>query len=287
MLNETNQTMFLISSILSNRLAVNQTFSIEKDDFSAFFQSKMSTDLANQTFQHMNFPVNFSLNTTADLILIESKLEVLAPYGDGQANTNYSKALTLNFFDQKNQSEFKIQTDQLIEFIIPRDRNLPVPELNMQNVTGLQKLFHYKFIDLDEIKRTNHDLSFALNFQIGSVDKMNTSYAFIYRFDRKKQYDNIDFFCYSDSSEFYEYFIDNQQLSKYHSLIFGLRELTSVEYENVCEMNSKNDFDINNPDAIFTSNYYLRVYTSGCYYLDEKNRWQSDGLIVCFLFLFE
>jgi hypothetical protein len=30
----------------------------------------------------------------------------------------------------------------------------------------------------------------------------------------------------------------------------------------------------------FTSNYQFRVYTSGCYYLDETNQWKSDGILV-------
>ena len=30
----------------------------------------------------------------------------------------------------------------------------------------------------------------------------------------------------------------------------------------------------------FTSDYEIRTYTSGCYYLDSNNHWQSDGLIV-------
>lgn len=30
----------------------------------------------------------------------------------------------------------------------------------------------------------------------------------------------------------------------------------------------------------FTSNYELRTYTSGCYYLDQYHQWKSDGLVV-------
>jgi hypothetical protein len=30
----------------------------------------------------------------------------------------------------------------------------------------------------------------------------------------------------------------------------------------------------------FTSNYKLRIYTSGCYYLDSNNNYQSNGLLV-------
>lgn len=31
---------------------------------------------------------------------------------------------------------------------------------------------------------------------------------------------------------------------------------------------------------IFSSDYGLRTYTAGCYYLDASNTWQSDGLTV-------
>ena len=41
---------------------------------------------------------------------------------------------------------------------------------------------------------------------------------------------------------------------------------------------------ITNERFNFTSNYQLRVYTSGCYYLDQNNQWKSDGLMVSFIF---
>jgi hypothetical protein len=37
---------------------------------------------------------------------------------------------------------------------------------------------------------------------------------------------------------------------------------------------------ISDQSSNFTSNYELRVYTSGCYYLDSNNNYQSDGLLV-------
>ncbi len=42
---------------------------------------------------------------------------------------------------------------------------------------------------------------------------------------------------------------------------------------------------ITNKRFNFTSNYELRVYTSGCYYLDQNNQWKSDGLVVNISFL--
>ena len=37
----------------------------------------------------------------------------------------------------------------------------------------------------------------------------------------------------------------------------------------------------------FTSDYAIRVYTSGCYYLDENNQWKSDELRVSFVLRFD
>lgn len=44
-----------------------------------------------------------------------------------------------------------------------------------------------------------------------------------------------------------------------------------------CKYNS-----INN-NIRFSSNYSMGIYTSGCYYLDNNNNWQSDGLTVNYI----
>jgi hypothetical protein len=76
--------------------------------------------------------------------------------------------------------------------------------------------------------------------------------------------------------------INNQKISNHQSIIFGLRELTSIEFDEICLQNSTKNLSIINEYSNFTSNYYLRIFTSGCYYLDQNNYWQSDGLFVCF-----
>lgn len=35
-----------------------------------------------------------------------------------------------------------------------------------------------------------------------------------------------------------------------------------------------------NENIQFSSDYSIRIYTSGCYYLDENNNWQSSGFKV-------
>jgi hypothetical protein len=91
--------------------------------------------------------------------------------------------------------------------------------------------------------------------------------------------------CNSDlsSDEIYTYFIDNQQTFDHQSVVFGIRELNSTEIEDYCSnLSTNNSLPISNKPANFSSNYELRVYTSGCYYLDSNNKWQSVGLLVSF-----
>ena len=78
----------------------------------------------------------------------------------------------------------------------------------------------------------------------------------------------------------YTYFINNQQTIGHQSIVFGLRELNSTELKDFCSNSSIQNPPITNQRYHFTSNYELRIYTSGCYYLDSNNQWQSDGLIV-------
>ncbi|CAF1681875.1 unnamed protein product, partial [Adineta ricciae] len=124
------------------------------------------------------------------------------------------------------------------------------------------------------------------------IHPLNTSlaYLFIYKFDQSPQLNSsinlIDgwaLFCPSTltSENIYTYFINNQQTSDHQSLIFGLRELNSTEIIEFCSNNSSvNTYPITDEKFNFTSNYELRIYTSGCYYLDSDNNWKSDGIVV-------
>jgi hypothetical protein len=97
------------------------------------------------------------------------------------------------------------------------------------------------------------------------------------------QIDGWSLFCPSNltNESIYTYFINNQLTVGHESLIFGLRELNSSELNDFCSNYSMNrSVPISDRSFNFTSNYQIRVYTSGCYYLDANNNWQSDGLIV-------
>jgi hypothetical protein len=66
----------------------------------------------------------------------------------------------------------------------------------------------------------------------------------------------------------------------HQSIVFGLRELNSTEIIDVCSNISIVSPPITDDRFNFTSDYELRIYTSGCYYLDANNNWQADGLVV-------
>jgi hypothetical protein len=83
------------------------------------------------------------------------------------------------------------------------------------------------------------------------------------------------------SEGIYTHFIDNLKTGGHQSIIFGVRQLNATEAARSC-INSSTGTDPPRSDQPFrfTDNYELRLYTSGCFYLDADHRWRSDGLQV-------
>ena len=112
-------------------------------------------------------------------------MEPLAPLGNSksQSNTNVSTLVSLSILDQSG-NEVSIQTNksQPIEIIIPRDPNLIIPPMILQNVTSAlhNQLFHFYYLNITT------SLSISVHFEI---EPLNTSlaYLFIYKFDQMPQ----------------------------------------------------------------------------------------------------
>jgi Kef-type K+ transport system membrane component KefB len=68
--------------------------------------------------------------------------------------------------------------------------------------------------------------------------------------------------------------------------MFGIRQLSPTEVSNYCSNNSNSTLPITNANVNFTANYYVRAYTSACYYLDQNSYWQTSNLVVCFLYYY-
>jgi hypothetical protein len=210
-----------------------------------------------------------------------------ADQSHSQLNTNLSRSISLSILDE-NLNEVSIQTNlsNSIEIIIPRDPNLIISSMYLQNVISTNFTFHNQLFNLHYVNISS-TYAISLHFEIRSLNS-NLGYLFIYKFDSSPQLnssvDQIDdwtLFCPS-SDTIYTYFIDNQKTIGHQSVIFGLRELNSSEINNFCFNSTIINPPITNQRFNFTSNYELRTYTSGCYYLDTNNNWQSDGLLVSF-----
>lgn len=137
---------------------------------------------------------------------------------------------------------------------------------NVQTFKTTNLPFKYYHVNLTH--QQNHGISLHIEFL---PEHANLSYLFVIRFDDKPDLKN-EIFDYKQlvcsQGKKYTYFLDNQQISHHQSAIFGIRELKQCQED-----------DLDTP-VRFTSDYSLRMYTSGCYYLDNKNHWQSDGLLV-------
>jgi hypothetical protein len=223
-------------------------------------------------------------------------MEPLASFGNVsyESNTDLSTSISLSILDQ-NGNEIPIETNlnNSIEFFIPRDPNIIIPSMIIQNVTSINstshnQLFHLHYINITTI------LTISVHIEIHPLDT-NLAYLFIYKFDNIPQLnssiyeiDGWTLFCPFNltNDNIYKYFIDNQRTEGHQSLIFGLRELNTTEMIDFCSNISMNKPPIINERFHFTSDYKLRIYTSGCYYLDKYNQWKSDGLLVSFYLIF-
>jgi len=115
-------------------------------------------------------------------------------------NTNFSRSISFSIFDQ-NQNEISVETNisNLIEIIIPRDPNIIIPPMILQNVMFHKDLFYMKQIDIKQ----NNNLTISIHFEIFPLNK-NLSYLFIYKFDQPPKLtesinhiDNWTLFCSS------------------------------------------------------------------------------------------
>ena len=219
-------------------------------------------------------------------------MQALASSDDfrSKSNTNLSRSISLSILD-RNGNSLSIPTtfSQPYRFLIPRDPNMLIPSMIKQNLTSFNQTPHQLIFNLHHIdlQQTEH-LSISVHIQIQPLNLSSRipAYLLIYRFDQTPQLnttvqliDGWSLLCPASlNSDIYQHSIDNQQTIGHQSLIFGIRELNTTEFVLYC---SNQTLPISNQPFNFTSDYSLRVYTSGCYFFNEQvKQWQSDGVLV-------
>jgi len=289
--NQINEIISKLTSIFQIHLNFDQRTKINSSEVFMFLQSQSISSLSNQKIDQVsnssiNFPSEFQSNSSLNSkVSIRSTVEPLAVFGQSESssNTNLSTSVSFSIVDQ-NGKPISIKTKETnpIEIFIPRDPNLQIPSMILQNVTNLTQ--HKQLFNLHYSNITN-PLSVSVHFEFRSLN-LSPCYLLIYKFDgipqlnsSLNQIDGWTTICPSNQN-ISTFFIDNQQTRGHQSIVFGLRELNSNESTIFCSNSQQTNPPITNQRFNFSSNYELRIYLSGCYYFDEHNQWKDDGLRV-------
>ena len=287
-----NQLSTELNAGLDLHLNLNQSFLLNTSSIVVSLQKLPAEAFLNQTIgdEHVDFPssITLSSNRSASLrvrpfsSLLQFTLERL-PSFDASTQTNLSRLVSLSLFDADgNDVEVKTSPNDPFVFWIPHDRSFHPPEMSLQNVTSLTNLslFNYHFVSLNP--HENH----SFHFEFRSLNA-NLSYLFVYRFDLLPIYnrshqlaDGSVLFCAS-SSDASNFYLDNEQTFGHRSIFIGVGELNQTEVEAFCSPNRSNQtFQRDDDRRNFTSNYFLRLFQSGCFYFDAQHQLKSAGLRV-------
>lgn len=211
-----------------------------------------------------------------------------------------SRTLALTLYDSQGDTLAVQNLPTPIQMTISRDPALLLPSMIYQNMTGQtisttgrnnNRQFALYYVN---VTSASASLTLSATLEIKS-ENFSIGYMIIYRFDNipvlnssMTTIDGYQVFCPSkrlltSSGEYlYSYFLDNTQTVNHQYVMFGIRELTSNESTTYCSGNSSSISTAPNTDQTvnFTANYYIRTYTSGCYYLNSNYYWQTNNLTV-------
>ena len=204
--------------------------------------------------------------------------------------TNLSRSVSLTVVDETGEEmTVKTDTDHLIEIIIPRDPRFVLPPMTLFNVTSSttnsthHQVFYYHYVNITS------SLAISIHVEIHPLD-VNISYLLIYKFDgipqvnsSMKNVDGWTMLCAGDYSmtneSVHEYFVDNEQTVGHSSMVIGLREMDNDVHCSNASL--RNELPVTDDGYSFRSDYEMRVYSSGCYYMhEESGEWKWDGLKV-------
>ena len=190
--------------------------------------------------------------------------------------------------------------NEKIEFWIPRDKNINVPEYTLVNMSSLNSTvlnqatpfmsFQFQIINLSsyslhvQLKPGNKNISYLVLLRFGNASKLN---------ENQQSYDLSEIVCPNDlindtnnnlNESYYMIFANMNKTNGFNGLVYiSIRELDSNETSYLCNQTETiQEPPISSYDYLnFTNNFYLRVYSSGCYYYDTKtNLWSSEGVDV-------
>ncbi|CAF0834260.1 unnamed protein product [Adineta steineri] len=154
----------LITSSINIHLNIGQNSIINTSQTYMSLETISTQSLSNRIVKQIgnaqfHIPSDFNLNTNDNSsISVRSKMDVLASFGKS-SNTNLSRSVSLSIIDQNgNEVSFEAHQNNPIQLIIPRDPNVLIPSMYLQNVTSINStmnnlLFNYHYINITKTNR--------------------------------------------------------------------------------------------------------------------------------------
>ena len=197
-----------------------------------------------------------------------------------------SSTLALTYYD-KNYTTLQINNlKNLIHFQIPRNTEPLFDSYKLINVSSLNTSLNMNgFINFAlKTNKTNSSVHFQLK-----PENLTASYLALLKFGSspslaEQNYDAFKLFCASQNTNYYPFYVNMNQTNGFKGQVnVAIRELDFDEHYSLCI--SKNVTFLSSLDARkvlnFTGNFWIKAFSSGCYYYDEKtSSWAAKGVDV-------
>ena len=233
--------------------------------------------------------------------------------GDNETNIGASTSLSYSLYDENNNEIpiVNLSPSRAIEFWIAKDTSVSIPSyqyVNAVNATPFQTQINSSLTIKPTISLLSGFLTTGFSLSGANVsvsvqirpENVTLAYLVLLKFGDNpvlstSYFDKMSVFCgndlrRADNESFHLLFIDMSQVNAFKGYVgVSLLELRDVSRLN-CVNKSFNSLDylaslaenqtrLAGNQSSFSGNFWLRTFSSGCYYMDlTSNTWSSFGV---------
>jgi len=230
---------------------------------------------------------------------------------NNETNIQWSRSVEFAIYNGDDGNEIQVNnlTSKPIDLWISKDPSVPIDPyeyINVLNdtVTSSNSSNKYKLEDgflLIGFKLSNLKSNVSIHVQIRPPMNKSSSYLTLLKYGDNplfatNYYDSINIFCPQDlikpnqnvDESYYLIFENMSRVSSFNKSYIGISliELNSSRI-NSCQNKTKYLMDLSSSSSAltisntneFTQNFWMRIFTAGCYYLDtQTSMWSSYGM---------
>ena len=224
--------------------------------------------------------------------------------GDNETHIGSSKSISYSLYDE-NRTEIAIKDqNKPIEYWIAKDPSLPIEQytfIQASNASVKKNTTNLVYLNgayVNGFKLSGSNVSVHVQIK---PEKKNVGYLFLMKFggnalanSSTKYFDKWSVFCPAtdfieeNNESFFLFFMNMSKVNSYKGYIgYSITELNTTQFSMIDCLNKTNISaldtlisSLERPAAnksLFESNFWVRVYTSGCYFMDD-NKWSSIGM---------